>query len=117
MPEPVTVETILGYLQRAIEEKLVVSPSVWIDAAQKLVVLMGAEHDTLCELEQEVSTIKLAYLEADPKHNVSAAKSKVQASDAYKKMRKQQLLCERLEEFIRVSKLRGRLMDSEMRSN
>lgn len=117
MPEPITVGTILGYLQRAIEEKLVVAPSVWIDAASKLNVLLGNEHDRLCDLAQKVSDLKLQHLDADAKKNVSAAKARVEASDIYKEMRKQELLCKRIEEFIRLSKLRGRLLEAEMRGN
>lgn len=114
---PVTVDSILGYLQRAIEEKLVVSPSVWIDAASKLNVLLGDEHDKLCEMEQHVANLKLKYLEADPKRNVSAARSRIQATDPYKELRKQEMLCKRVEEFIRLAKLRSRLLAEELRGN
>lgn len=117
MADTITVDTILGYLQRAIEEKLPLAPSVWTDAASKLNVLLGDEHDLLCELEQTVAKIKLEYLEADAKHNVSAAKSRVQASDVYRQMRKQEMLCRRVEEFIRLAKLRSRLLESELRGN
>jgi oligoribonuclease (3'-5' exoribonuclease) len=113
--EPVTVQTILDYLARAIEEKLTVAPTVWIDAASKLNVLLGNEHDRLCEMEQRVAELKLKYLEADPKHVVSAAKSRIQATDPYKELHKQELLCKRVEEFIRLAKLRSRLLAEEMR--
>lgn len=115
--EKVTVEMILDFLQTKIEERSPVAPSVWIDAASKLNVLLGNEHDRLCELMQQVATLKLHYLESDEKRNVSAAKTRVEASDVYREMCQQQLLCKRVEEFIRLSKLRSRLMAEEMRGN
>jgi hypothetical protein len=114
--ETVTVSTILDYLARAIEEKLPIAPTVWVDAANKLCVLLGDEHDKLCEMEQKVAELKLKYLEADPKHNVSAARSRIQATEPFKELRKQELLCKRTEEFIRLSKLRSRLLAEEMRA-
>jgi hypothetical protein len=115
--DPVTVDTILAYLQRAIEEKLPLAPSVWIDGANKLNVLLGDAHDLLCEQEQEVAILKLGYLAEDPKHNVSAAKSRVQITEIYKDTRKQELKVKRIEEFIRLAKLRGRLLEAELRGN
>jgi hypothetical protein len=117
MAETITVDTIFGYLQRAIEEKLPLAPSVWVDAASKLNVLLGDEHDALCEREQEVAILKLGYLAEDTKHNVSAAVARVQITDAYKEMRKLELQVKRIEEFIRIAKLRGRLLEAEMRGN
>ena len=117
MSEPITVTTILDYRARAVEEKLPLAPTVWIDAASKLNVLMGSLHDELCERQQDVAKMKLAYLQADEKRNVSGAKAKVEASDDFREYRKCELLCKRVEEFIRLAKLRSRLLAEELRGN
>ena len=59
--------------------------------------------------------MKLAYLEEDEKHNVSAAKAKVEATDEYKKLRKQEHKVKRIEEFIRLAKVQARMRDNEYR--
>lgn len=112
--EPVTVYTILGKLQEWIENRVPIPPSKWAEAAQKLVVLLGTEHDRLCQLEQAVAVLKLSYLDADPDRNVSAAKTKIEAQDVYRLLREQSLLCKRIEEFIRISKLQSRLQAAEL---
>jgi hypothetical protein len=86
-----------------------------VDSAAKLNVLLGTEHDRLCELEQAVAAAKLGYMDADSACNVSAAKARVEATDAYRLMRQQSLLCKRIEELVRIAKLRSRLMAEEMR--
>jgi hypothetical protein len=113
----VTVESILGTMKEWIEQRAVIKPSTWVDASAKLNVLLSDEHDRLCQLEQAVATLKLAYLDADTDHNVSAAKARIEATDAYRLMREQRLLCDRVVEFIRIAKLRSRLIDAEMRGN
>ena len=117
MAETITIDTILDHLQAAIEEKLPLSPYVWVDGASKLNVLLGSEHDAYCELESAVASLQLAFLDADEKRNVSAAKAKVKAHPVYMAMRKSELKIKRVEEFIRLAKLKGRLLDTERRSN
>jgi hypothetical protein len=113
----VTVETILDYLANAIESKTPVAPTVWIEAASKLNVLLGDEHNLLCEMEQQVSILKLGFLAMDEKRNVSAATARVKSMEEFKNLRKQELLCKRVEEFVRLAKLRSRLLAEEMRGN
>jgi hypothetical protein len=113
--ELVTTDLILGWLKETVENKLPISPHTWVDAALKLNVLVGDEHDKLFNLQQQVAQIKLTFLKEDEKKNVSAAKMRTEASDTYREMRMQEGKIKQIEEFIRIAKLQARLKDSEMR--
>ncbi len=115
MDELVSIQTITEYLENAVKTKTPLAPSVWIDAAQKMNVLLGDEHDRLYELQQKVAQAKLNFLECDPKHNVSAARLRVETTDDYKEMRKQEAKIKRIEEAIRIAKLQGKLKEAEFR--
>lgn len=112
----ITTDTIVNTLKQSVENKLTVPPSWWIDAAQKLNVLLGDEHDKLFNLEYRVANMKVAILEEDEKRNVSAADVKVKASEEYKELRKQKAKVDRIEEFIRIAKIQARLKDNELNS-
>src|SRR5436853_544702 len=75
--EPVTIDTILDYLQNAVENKTPIPPAVWIDAASKLNVLLGDESDRLYGLQQKVAQMKLSYLLNDKKKNVKMKYKKI----------------------------------------
>lgn len=111
MNELVTTDTILSTMKGWVEEKQAISPSLWIDASAKLVVLMGDESDKLFDLMQKVAQMKADYLtEGDTS---AAAKTKVERTDEYKDMLKQKAKIDRIEEFIRISKIQARLRDQE----
>lgn len=113
--EIITADFILETLQGFIENKSPIAPSAWVDAASKLNVLLGQEHDKLADLKSEVANIKLTYLQEDPKRNVSAAKMKTESEPKYTEMMKQEMKVSRIEEFIRIAKLRGRLSEGEFK--
>src|ERR1700691_5520576 len=58
MNNVVTTETILDWLKEQVEQKNPVAPSVWLDSAQKLVVLLGDESDKLHRLQQRVAQMR-----------------------------------------------------------
>ena len=109
----ITVDTILLKLEEKVKSGVVISPSEYVDAARDLNILLGSEDEKLVNLEATVADLKLAFLEDD--HNVSAAKVKTEASEEYKKMRKQKLKVIRIAEFIRIAKLRSRLASEEFK--
>ena len=113
--ELVKIDTILDYLKEQIEQKQQLGPSIWVDAAQKLNVLLSGEHDSLFDLQQQVAEIKIKHLEDDDKGNVSKAKLLTEATDTYKEMQKQKAKIVRIEEFIRIAKLQARMKDTEFR--
>jgi len=112
----VTTDGIIEWLKQRIEFKIPISPDVWVDAAQKLNVLIGDDHDRLYDLEQEVAKMKMEYMvDGDEKVNVSYAKAKVETTDQYKEARKLKAKIGRIEEQIRIAKIRARLKDNEYR--
>ena len=89
--EKVTTDKILTFLQEAVETKKNVPAEKFADAAIALNILLGDEEDLSAELYQQVAKLKLSYLEAQEKKNVSEAKLKVEASDEYKVAKKQEM--------------------------
>ena len=113
--ELVKIDTIIDYLKDNVEHKKQLSPSVWVDASQKLNVLLADEHDLLFELQQQVAEIKIKHLESDDKANVSKAKLLTEVTNTYKEMQKQKAKVTRIEEFIRIAKLQARMRDTEFK--
>ncbi len=114
MTELVTTETILDYLRSAVEHKVPVDAHTWLDAAQKLTMLLGGEHDKLFELEQTVALMR-SQLVADG-DSVAAAKVNIEASDEYRHAREQRAKIGRIEEMVRIAKVQARMKDAEMRA-
>lgn len=108
----ITTDTILEWLQGQVENKTPIGPHVWLDAAMKLTVLLGDEHDVLFRLQQEVAKVKLEAIESGD--SVAKAKAKVEATDIFYQAKKQQAKIERVEEMVRLSKIQSRLKDNEM---
>lgn len=114
MNEPVTTNLILDTLKGWVEGKYPIDAHTWVNAAQKLNILIGDEHDRLFDLQQNVAQMKVRYLsEGDTS---AAAKSKVEATDAYKEMLRQKAKIEQIEEMIRLAKVQARLKDNEYRA-
>lgn len=113
MEEKITVDTIVNYLRDCVEGKVVIDAHTWIDAAQKLTVLLSDEHDKLFDLQQIVAQKKVNLIEG----GASGAESKmrVEALDEYREMSKQRAKIERIEEMVRIAKIQARLKDEEMR--
>lgn len=102
-----TTDSVLESLKLAVENKVQFNPNIWIEGAQMLSILMGDEQDALFELQQKVAEAKVQYITDGD--SVAFAKVKVEATDEYKKMQQQKAKCERIEEMIRVAKIRARL--------
>ena len=50
----ITIDSIIAWMKRSVEEKKPIAPSTWLDAAAKLNVLMG-------DLDDEIMQAKFAY--------------------------------------------------------
>ena len=59
----ITTDTIISTLKSWVENKQNFSPDTYVDAAAKLNVLIGDEHDKLFELQQTVANLKVDRLE------------------------------------------------------
>jgi len=83
----------------------------WLDAAQKLTMLLGDEHDKLFELQQIVANLKVGCLEEGT--SSVEAKTRVEATDAFRSMQKQKAKIGRIEEMVRIAKIQARMLDNE----
>lgn len=111
MTEPITAKGQMEKMKLSVESGQIVSPSIWVDGALKLAVLLGDENDKLFNLQQEVAKEKVKLIEKGD--SVSKAKTKVEAMDIYKECHIQKAFIERITETIRISKLRARLTEDE----
>ena len=109
-PSEVTSEKILDWIKAQVEAKRQLNPDLWINAALRLVVLLGDEADKLVDMRQVVAKIKLKFMEEQEKRNVSEAEIKTAATDEYSAMKKQEYLVNQIEEFIRVAKINAHTM-------
>jgi hypothetical protein len=113
----VTIDSILGWLAEAVEERKVIPPDRWIDAAHKLNVLQGELIADVCDRQQVVAQMKFDYMKSAPKINVSAAVAYIETTDAYRELRKREMQIKQIDEYIRLAKLKARLLDSERRGS
>lgn len=97
-----------------VEDKRPIHPSWWIDAAAKLNVLIGDEHDKLYDLEHIIAITRAGHIQDGD--TAAAAKIKVEAMTEHREMQGQKGKIKQIEEFIRISKIRARLKDEEMRN-
>lgn len=114
MAEKITIDTIVDWLKDAVEHKRVVDAHTWVDAAQKMTVLLGDEHDKLYDLEQQVAQQRVKLItDGFP---VSKAKAFLEETDIYKQARTQKARIGRIEEMVRIAKVQARLKDNEYRA-
>ncbi len=109
----VTTDLILDTLEKWVEEKQAVSPHTWVDACLKLQVLMDREHDKFYYLFQKVAQIKESYMKEGDTH--ARARVKVEGSDTYREMKMQEAKIKKIEEMVRLAKIKARLTDEEYR--
>jgi hypothetical protein len=108
----VTTDTILDYLKDCVEHKVPVDAHVWLDAAQKLTMLLEDEHDKLFQFEQSVATMKATLLTQGD--SVAAAKVKIEASDEYLDARRQKARIDRIIAMTRIAKIQARMKNDHM---
>lgn len=104
----VTADTILTFLAESVASKKVLNPELWVDAAFKLLVLLGDEHEKLETLRKAVAERKLNLMQGQDKRNVSAATLEVEATEEYREMKLQEHKVDRIEEFIRLAKIQAK---------
>lgn len=109
MEPNVTADTILSYFSTAVENRKQLNPDFWLDSALKLNICLIDEEKKLQDLRQSVAEMKLKYLDAMDKRNVSEAELRVEATDEYREMKNQESKVGRIEEFVRLAKLNSKI--------
>lgn len=112
-----TVDTIISSLREKVENREVVYPSWWIEAAEMLNLLLEDEQNALFDLEQKIAQKRASILESQTKRNVSEAKLIVEASDDFKNMRKLEAKIKRVQEQIKIAKVHGRMASEELKNS
>lgn len=108
-----TADSIMAALEVMSKSKEPIDPGLWVDGAMKLTVLTGEEHDKLFDLEQKSAALRIFFLEGGM--SAAAAKMHSEASEEHKTARRQKAKIARIEEIVRLAKLRGRMASDEMR--
>ena len=111
--EITTTRQIMEWLKDKVENKIPVSPGAYVDIAAKLNVLLSDEHAILFRIQQKVAQMKAELVQKG--ETASKTKILVEASDEYLEYQMQKALISRIEEFIRIAKLQGRLKSEEYR--
>lgn len=109
-----TADSIMTALEAMSRSREPIDPNKWVEGAMKLTVLMGDEASQLYDMEQRVAQMRVEYLTGGM--TATAAKMHVEASDQYKEARNQKAKIGRIEETVRLAKLRGRMASEEMRA-
>lgn len=110
-----SIDTLLDWLKNATTKRESINPSQFVEAATYMVILMGEEHEKLSLLKQNVAKMKMELLkEYDKVNKVTLI---VEASDTYREMKNQEARISLIEEYVRLSKLMGRLKSEELKNN
>lgn len=107
MEDFVTVEKITEWLTAQVQAKNPLGPDVWCDAAAKINVLLQEEQEKQFLMEQDVA--KLRGLLLDAGETVAKARTRIEATDEYRKARNQKAKVERALELIRIAKIQSRM--------
>lgn len=115
MDKLVTIDKIIDWLTEQVEQKLPIDPHLWLEASQKMNVLLQGEQENLFTIEQEVSLLRKTLLEEGK--TVAYAKVMVESTNEFKQMKIQKAKIDRCLEMIRIAKLQARLSNEEYKSN
>ena len=115
MDKLVTIDKIIDWLIEQVEKKLPIDTHLWLEASQKMNVLLQGEQEKLFLIEQEVSLLRKTLLEGGK--TVAYAKVMVESTNEFKQMKIQKAKIDRCLEMIRIAKLQARLSYEEYKSN
>ena len=86
-----------------VESKVPIAPTTWLDAGMKLIALMSTETDLLIDLQHKVAEMKVEMFDGEDK-TATEIKTRIDATQEYKDMRKQEAKVKRINEFIMMAK-------------
>ena len=108
-------DSIIEWLKTQQENRVPISPHIYLEAATALNILSSEENDNLIDLESQLAQFRSDEIGAG-KTGI-AAKIVVEASPIFKEARKQRAKMEQIKEAIRLAKLSARIKSDELRSN
>lgn len=114
MSEIITADTILNWLKKQVEEKQIIDGHTWVNAAQKLNMLLEDETDILFGLGQAVKKTQLLK-STEEGESISSSKLFAETTDEYIVYKKQEAKVDRIQEAIRLAKIQARQVGEGMR--
>lgn len=109
--DKVTVDKIIEKLQEWVENRQPIDAHTWLDAAGKITVLLGDEHDKLFAMKQSIANHKYHLMSEGLKS--SAAQAQIETTDEFRQSQEQEAKIKRVEEMVRISKIRAQLAKNE----
>ena len=113
--ETVTTKRILKKMQEWASERKPLSPTSWIDACQRMNVLLANDADDLVIKQHEVAKMKNLLL-SDKDSKVNKATVAIEATPEYLEVKKLEAHIKRCEEAIRIAKKRAVMADTELKN-
>lgn len=113
MENLVTCDKIMEWFDQMVSSKQPIGPDIYLDAAQKLNILIGAENENLYALESLVANKERYYHE----QGFTSAKARIytKAEVVYRQMQEQKAKINQITEFIRLAKHRARRAGDEIK--
>jgi hypothetical protein len=103
-------DVILNWIKDRVEQKKAdFDVNFWLEVAMKLTILLPDEIGKLYDYQKEVAQMRLDILGGQEKRNVSEVKMRVEASDVYRDMKKQEAKIGQVEEIVRIAKIQARV--------
>lgn len=104
MYSPDKVDKIFAFFREQLDSKKMLNPEVWQIAAMELNLCRGDEEGELHERRRKVAEKKIEILDSMEKKNVSEAELRVEATEEYEEMKRQETRCDQIIEFGRLAK-------------
>lgn len=109
-----TCDSILAWLKEQQENRVPISPHLYLEAATSLNILSGDEVDKLIDMEQKIAELRASAMVTEK--TAVAAKIFVEALPEFAQLRRQRHKIETIKEAVRLAKKTATLKSDEMRS-
>lgn len=107
-----TADSVLAEIENNVRTEANLAPTSWIQDAMKLTALMGGESKTLFTLQQKLAQKQTEIIESGK--SVAFSEVALRATDIWVDMKVQEAKISRIEEMVRLAKVRARIDSSEM---
>ena len=101
-----TSDTILAFMKQAVEDKHKLDGDVWIDAAQKLNILLIDEMDILFDYQQKLAVKVNDFYKGMDKPTMARAEAMAIITPEWLNFKKQDAKIKQINEFVRIAKKR-----------
>ena len=114
MSEIRTVDSIMEWMSTEIEEKRIINPHLFVEAAKCMNALIGGEHEKLWNYKQQVAQARVDARKIVK--TMAEANAIVESTDVYRMTKLQEAKIDQINEMIRLAKLQARLSSEEQKN-